>query len=130
MIETTHDSRRFRRLLLCVGLIVAFATTGFVAVPAFATDESYECGSCTAVNGHENYVKNNFSINFSGEGACAVIWRNNGGGSYTQMGAECAGGSSTAHVCLGGEVYGHGETESLNFASWLYGVQDNYKKCE
>lgn len=121
---------RFRYLLLGVGLIAACATATGVAAPAFATNEYYECGECAEVNGAENYVRNNFTINHSGKGVCAAIWRDNGGGNYTLMSRECKSGGETAHACLTSEVYGHGEAESESGNGYLRGRQDNFAKCE
>ena len=120
----------FRHALAIVGALAALAAAGTIAVPAFATNEYYECGSCAEVNGHENYVRNNWTINHSGGGICAAIWRNNGGGNYTLMADECRPGGETAHDCLGGEVYGHGEAESESGNGFLRGRQDNFTKCE
>lgn len=98
--------------------------------PAFATNEYYECGSCESVNGKENYVRNNFTINHSGGGVCSFMWRNNGGGNYTDMGNECVSGGGTAKVCAGSEFYGHGQAFAAEFAGYLRGRQDNFSKCE
>ena len=120
----------FRRVLVIVGALAALGAAGAVAVPAFATNEYYECGSCAEVNGRENYVRNNFTINHSGGGICAGLWRNNGGGNYTLMARECRPGGETAHNCLSGEVYGHGEAESEFGNGFLRGRQDNFTACE
>lgn len=119
-----------RRLLIAVGLIAACATASAIAIPAFATNEYYECGSCAEVNGKENFVKNNQVINHSGGGICGAVWRNNGGGNYTLMADKCAGGGGTATACSGSEVFGHGEAESISGNGFLRGRQDNFVKCE
>jgi hypothetical protein len=121
---------RPRRLLLIAGLMAACATAGAIAVPALATNEYYECGSCEWVNGKENYIKNTFAINHSGGGICGVVWRNNGGGNYTDVAAGCASGGGTAKACASSEVYGHGEASSIEFGGWLRGRQDNFAACE
>jgi hypothetical protein len=121
---------RFRTLLLGIGVTAALAAAGTVAIPAFATNEYYECGACEAVNGPENYVTNNQAINHSGHGICAIVWRNNGGGNYTLVAYECAGGGGTATACAGSEVYGHGEAGTQEAGNWfLRGRQDNFSYC-
>lgn len=119
----------FRHLLLGAGLTAAFATAGAVAVPALATNEFFECGSCTATNGPENFVKNTQAINHSGKGVCAVVWKNNGGGNYKEEGLECATGGGTATACAGSEFTGHGEAETSGGNSLLRGRQDNFASC-
>jgi hypothetical protein len=121
---------RFEHLLLCVGVIAALGTASAVAGPAFGTNEFYECGSCNEVNGKENFVKNNFTINHSGGGICAGLWRNNGGGNFTLLADECRGGGETAHDCVGSEVTGHGEAEAESGNGLLRGRQDNFSACE
>jgi hypothetical protein len=130
MTKIRRGGLPFQHLLLCVGVIAAIGTASAVAGPAFATNEYYECGSCSEVNGKENYVKNNFTINHSGGGICAGLWRDNGGGSYTLMADECRGGGETAHDCIGSQVYGHGEAESESGNGYLRGRQDNFASCE
>jgi hypothetical protein len=121
---------RLRHLLLAAGLVAVCATAGAIAIPAFATNEYYECGACAEVNGKENYVKNNQVINHSGGGICGAVWRNNGGGNYTLMADKCAEGGGTAIACSGSEVYGHGEAEAISGNGYLRGRQDNFTKCE
>jgi hypothetical protein len=131
MTDNIRVGARFRRLLLAVGTVAALATASAVAVPAFATNEYYECSSCEVVNGPENYIKNNQAINHSGHGICSIVWRNNGGGNYTLMAYECRSGGETATACSGSEVYGHGEAGSQNAGNYfLRGRQDNFAKCE
>lgn len=130
MTDLIRIRTRFRHLLLVVGTVAALATVSAVAVPAFATNEYYECGSCTWVNGSENYIRNNFTINHSGGGICSIVWRNNGGGNYTDIQADCKTGGETAKACAGSEVYGHGEASSIEFGGFLRGRQDNFTKCE
>jgi hypothetical protein len=121
-----------RRLFLVCGVAAALLTAGAVSIPAFATNEYYECGACEAVNGKENWIKNNQAINHSGHGICAIDWRNNGGGNYTLMEYACAGGGGTATACIkGAEVFGHGEAATQEAGNWfLRGRQDNFAGCE
>lgn len=119
-----------RRLLIVVGLTAICATAGFVPAPALATNEYYECNPCTIANGPENFIKNNFTINHSGGGICSTVWRNNGGGSYTNMITECAVLGGTAKACASVEVHGHGEASAIEFGGFLRGRQDNFVKCE
>jgi hypothetical protein len=129
MIDT-QTSKGFRRLLLIAGAVAAFAAAGTVALPAFATNEFYECGSCAEVNGKENFVKNNQVINHSGGGICGAVWRKNSPGNYTLVADQCAGGGGTATACAGSEVFGHGEAESESGNGLLRGRQDNFAGCE
>jgi len=99
-------------------------------MPAFATNEFYECGSCAEVNGKENFVKNNQVINHSGGGICGAVWRNNGGGNFTDVAKMCEPGGGTATACASSEVHGHGEAESESGNGLLRGRQDNFSKCE
>jgi hypothetical protein len=111
------------------GLVAACATAVIAVAPAFATNEYYECGSCAEVNGPENYIRNNQTINHSGGGICAAVWRKNAPGNYTLMADQCAGGGGTATACASSEVYGHGEAESISGNGWLRGRQDNFTYC-
>lgn len=130
MTALIRAGARIRHLLLAVGLIAACATAaGAAAVPAFATNEYYECGLCAEVNGKENWVKNNQTINHSGGGICAALWRNNGGGNYTLMADQCKPGEETATACTSGEFKGHGEAESEFGNGYLRGRQDNFTYC-
>jgi hypothetical protein len=117
------------RLLLAVGAVSACAAAGTVAIPAFATNEYYECGSCAEVNGPENYVRNNQVINHSGGGICGAVWRKNSPGNYTLVARACEPGGATATACAGSEVYGHGEAESESGNGYLRGRQDNFTYC-
>jgi hypothetical protein len=119
-----------RRLLIVVGLVAICATAGFVAAPALATNEYYECNPCTIANGPENFIKNNFGINHSNGGICAIVWRNDGGGKYTNMETKCKALGGTAEACAGSEVYGHGEASSVEFGGYLRGRQDNLAGCK
>jgi hypothetical protein len=101
-----------------------------IAVPASATNEYYKCNACEETNGPNNYVKNNFGINHSGKGACAAIWRYNGGSNYTLLADECLTSGKTSKDCLGSEVVGHGEVEAEEGNSLLLGRQDNFSACE
>jgi hypothetical protein len=123
-----------RRLLVAASIVATFATACAAAVPALATNEEYKCSVgevCSVANGPENWVRNNFGINHSGEGNCDKIWRKNSNGTYTLMGEQCVSGGNTAKVCVGsGEFFGHGEVESSGFPGILKGRQDNFTKCE
>jgi hypothetical protein len=117
------------RLLLAGVAVSACATAAVVAIPAFATNEYYECGSCAEVNGPENYVKNNQVINHSGGGICGAVWRKNAPGNYTLMARACEPGGATATACALSQVYGHGEAESESGNGFLRGRQDNFTYC-
>lgn len=129
MSEFVGTGARFRRLLIVVGMMAACAAACTAALPAFATNEYFECGSCAAVNGPENYVTNTQGINHSGGGICAAVWRNNGGGNYTLMADACEPGGGTATACAGTQVSGHGEVESESGNGYLRGRQDNFTYC-
>jgi len=123
-------SMRLHKRLAVIGVIAGCATAGAVAVPALATNEYYECGSCNVVNGPDNYVKNNFTINHSGGGICTYMWEKVNGKYYQMSGSYCVSGGGTAYECQLYEVYGHGEAERLSFGGFLRGRQDNFTKCE
>ncbi len=128
-MRISKPGRRLLRLALCATVLSALVAAGAVAVPAVATNEYYECGSCAEVNGVENYVKNNQVINHSGGGICGAVWRKNGPGNYTLMARGCEPGGTTATVCAGSEVHGHGEAESESGNGYLRGRQDNFTYC-
>jgi hypothetical protein len=117
-----------RSMLVIFGVLGACIVAGAVAVPALATNEVYECGSCTVVNGKDNFVKNNFTINHSGGGVCDKLWEKFGG-SYFEVGSSCVSGGNTAHVCALSEFTGHGEATN-GTAGNLKGRQDNFAGCE
>lgn len=129
MSSKPSTGRRAQRMLLSVGLLAALGAGCTVAVPAFATNEYYECGSCAETNGPNNYITNNQVINHSGGGICGAIWRYNGGANYTLLQAECMGGGATVTLCHGSELYGHGEAESESGNGFLRGRQDNFAYC-
>ena|ERR1700722_18010774 len=120
---------RVSRALLVVGLVAACVAAFVIAAPALATNEYFECSSCSAENGIENYVTNTQAINHSGGGICAQVWKNNGGGSYTSEAFECAEGGGTATACSYKEFVGHGEAKTESTPGYLRGRQDNYKSC-
>jgi hypothetical protein len=130
MIDPFRIGRRFRRVLVVIGLVTACSAACTIAMPALATNEFYKCTSCAETNGPENFVKNNFTINHSGAGICAGLWRNNGGGNFTLLSRECRSGGETAHNCVGSEVKGHGEAEAESGNGLLLGRQDNFSACE
>lgn len=125
----TRLNASFRQLMIAAGLASALVTAAAIATPALATNEYFECGSCTAVNGPENWVTNTQGINHSGKGVCAVVWKNNGGGNYKEEGFECAEGGGTATACSFAEFVGHGEVFTSGGNSFLRGRQDNFKSC-
>lgn len=128
-MNLVRHPRLGHRWLLAAAVAAAFATTCFVALPAVATNEYFECSSCTAVNGIENWVKNTQGINHSGRGACSVVWKNNGGGNYKEEAFECAEGGATVNACAFSEFIGHGEVITSGGNSFLRGRQDNFKEC-
>jgi hypothetical protein len=122
-------TRGFRRLLLVAGLSAA-CTGGLIAVaPALATNEGYSCENCEFANGNENFVKNNEAINYTRNGICSIVWKNNGGGNFNPVAEECTGGTYHALACAGGEVKGHGDAEATTGRAHLAGRQDNFSYC-
>lgn len=128
-MATSKDGGRFRRRLALVAVAAACLTAGAVALPAFATNEYFECGSCTSVNGIENYISNVQGINHSGVGSCSTVWWNKGGGNYESKAFACAEGGGTETACSYGEYYGHGNVKTSGGNSSLRGRQDNFKSC-
>lgn len=129
--------RKIRVLLACC--VVAASVAGMAAaVPAFATNETYPhpgtlegCGKCEQVSGPNNYIRNNESINYSGEGFCDTGYLYSGGFYYKAF-EECYSSGKGIVLCYKpGEFYGHGQTRRY-YAKYeynLWGRQDNYAAC-
>lgn len=108
------------------------------AAPAFATNETYPhpgsyegCGKCASVNGKDNWIKNNESYNYSGEGYCDYGYLESGGAYYPAF-SECTPSGKGEILCYNyKEFWGHGQTRRY-YAMYeynLFGRQDNYQEC-
>jgi hypothetical protein len=121
---------KIRTLLACCVTAASIASM-VTAAPASATNEAYSCGECAQVNGHENYISNNESYNFSGEGFCDAAY-DNVGGTYFLAFEKCYSSGKGIVLCSTvGEFWGHGQTRRY-YAKYeynLWGRQDNYKYC-
>jgi hypothetical protein len=122
-----RHSRRVKGTSLVVSLIIACAVA-YSAAPAFGTNQNYECGSCTSVNGANNYIRNVFGQNKSGGGNCTNMWKDNGGGNYNIVERECVEGKEQGFDCPGLEIFGHGQTANTS-AGFLWGNENNFKEC-
>jgi hypothetical protein len=118
-----------KRWLAIVGVLAACTAGVVAAVPAFATNEYFECNPCETDNGPNNYIKEVTGIDHSGQGACVTAWRKNSDGSYTRMDETCVGGGETGWACSSSEVYGHGEVKGGGPSDYLRGRQDNFPNC-
>jgi hypothetical protein len=113
-------------------LVAALAVAATVAVPALATNEYFECSSCTSVNAYppNNWLSNVQGINHSGGGSCSTVWADKSGGGYESKAFECAEGGGTETACAYAEYWGHGNVKTSAGNSFLRGRQDNFKSCE
>lgn len=125
--DSIRRGRCVKGTSLVVSLVIACAVA-YSAAPAFGTDQSYECGGCTEVNGANNYIRNVFGQNKSGGGNCTFMWKDNSG-SYSLYGESCSGGTAQSVICPGSEIYGHGETRNSPVGGNLWGNESNYKEC-
>jgi hypothetical protein len=126
--DSIRPSRRVKGASLVMSLVIACAVA-YSAGPAFATDQSYECGSCNEVSGSNNYIRNVFGQNKSGGGNCTFMWKSNGGGNYSVYDESCQGGTAQSVICPGAEIYGHGTTRNSPVGGHLWGNESNYKEC-
>ena len=119
------------RILLACCVAAASIASMTAAAPASATNEAYSCGACAQVSGPENYVENNESYNFSGEGFCDAAYANFSGIYYTAF-EKCYSSGKGIILCnTAGEFPGHGQTRRY-YAKYeynLWGRQDNFKYC-
>lgn len=130
--------KKLGTLLVCC--VVAASVAGMaVAAPAFATDETYPhpgtlngCGSCAQTSALiNNYIRNNESYNYSGEGFCDAAYFY-AEGTYPVAFDECFSSGKGIILCYKAfEFLGHGQTRRY-YAKYeynLFGRQDNYAEC-
>lgn len=131
MAVTSRVQPRFThsfRLLLAVSALIAGGTAALASAPsAHATNRNYSCGSCSDINGPEDYISYASSTNYSANEVVQNFWRYNGGNSYTLLGQTGSTSSYSASYCNYGQIYGHGETTTFYPGGYtLAGHEDNY----
>jgi hypothetical protein len=99
--------------MLAVTLMSLGATTALTTAPAASANTFYSCESCARVNGPNEFpIDRNFVENASGKGVCALLWRFNGGTSYTLMNEKCTSTGTQANAeNKSGQYTAHGEAE-------------------
>lgn len=133
--EATHGFVRRHFLGLLVAMFASAITSLGLASAASATNEGYNCythsgsGTCTSAWGYTNYVTNDYAIDYTHNGVCALTFST----TYGQWARACST-SYQVLVCDGGEyeLYGYGATEEYNHPlslDNLAGTQNNFKYC-
>ncbi len=122
---------RFRRLLLIAGL-VAGSATALASVPnASATNQTYSCSSCTAINGEDNWILDAEGDNYSYEEVILYLWKKTSGG--YEKAAYAVVGAYRGEVCYSAkkseEFVGHGET-AAGVNAHLSGRETNITECK
>lgn len=128
------------RVLLACCVVAGSVASMVVAAPASATNEVYPlpilgqgpgCGKCAQTSGANNYIINNESVNYSGEGFCDAAYMYLEGVYYTAF-EKCYDTGKGIILCNSlGEIWGHGQTRRY-YAKYEYnlaGRQDNFKYC-
>jgi hypothetical protein len=123
-------------LALCAaGLASAISSLG-LAFGASATDQNYNCAThgsstCNFAYGPNNWVTNNYGIDYTRNGVCSYTIKIESGGAVKMWASKCTSGYEVL-TCNGGEyeIYGYGETQDTNGTyDNLAGTQNNYNYC-
>lgn len=133
--EAKHRFVRRHFLGLVVAMFASAITSLGLASAASATNENYNCSThggstCTSAYGNTNYVTNDYAIDYTHDGVCALTFST----TYGEWAKACST-SYQVTVCDGGEyeLYGYGATEEYNRSlslDNLAGNQNNFKYCE
>jgi hypothetical protein len=117
------------RIIALVGVlasVVAFTMT----TPALATDHSYSCESCAALNGPNDWIDEVGGTDYSYRVLFVYEWKFNGGSNWNVEAEAYTENGTHLKVCTGAdEVYGHGESLNGGFNEHMSGREANYKNC-
>jgi len=129
--------QRLRSVLPIVLAVSVIALSGaaaaaLTATAANATNQNYNCSSdgfgstCEAAVGSDNWVTNNYAIDYTNNNVCSAIQQYGGG--YVKY---CSGNSAYSElVCDYPQVYGFGGSNNYYlYTDNLAGNENNYQNC-
>jgi hypothetical protein len=112
---TTSAKRNpsLRSRLALAMVVAAGIAAGISTVTAALPSEEFKCLNCASVSGANEYpIDVVHSRNESGTGLCSILWRYNGGTSYTKVAENCtSSGTEVGAAYYAGSYTAHGETE-------------------